>query len=59
MMAQGDEVRPAGMGSGAALATGVAAGAVVGIAADRILQEREKAREARRAQRASNTDTSY
>ncbi|MDB5807495.1 MAG: hypothetical protein JWN73_4817 [Betaproteobacteria bacterium] len=59
MMAQGNDVRTAGMGSGAALATGVAAGAVIGIAADRILQEREQAREARRAQRLASTDTSY
>ena len=55
MMAQGNEVRTAGMGSGAALATGAAAGAVAGISADRILQERE----ARRAQRLGSMDTSY
>ena len=58
MMARGNDVQMGGMGSGAALGTGLAAGAVIGIGADRILQEREKARAARRAQQ-SSIDTSY
>jgi hypothetical protein len=59
MMAQGNDVQMGGMGTGAGVATGMAAGAVIGIGADRILQERERARAARRAQQSSSSDTSY
>lgn len=59
MMARGSQVQPTGAGTGMAVGGAVAAGVVAGIAADRIMQERERAREARRAQRLSGMSTDY
>lgn len=56
---QMDVARPGAAGAAGALATGVAVGAVGGIAASRILEERERARQERKAQRQASLDTDY
>ncbi|HEY4372103.1 MAG TPA: hypothetical protein VGN52_09280 [Burkholderiales bacterium] len=61
MMARNDQLQMGNQGNtgNAAMVAGVAAGAVAAITAEHIMQERERAREERRAQRRSTMDTDY